>query len=137
MTPTPTSATVPSLPGPVPPPVAGAPVGSAVSVDEADVTVVVGAGLSVDVALMFGVGTSVGVAVVLAVGVGVAVVVAVGVAVAVEVGVAVVVEVGVAVAVAVVVAAAVAAIDGVLSPAKASADRATSAPAARPKRPSP
>jgi hypothetical protein len=134
MTPAPASASVPSLPGPVPPPVAGAPDGRAVSVDEADVADVVGAGLSVDVALMSGVGTSVAVAVVLVVGVGVAVVVAVDVAVAVEVGVMVAVALAAGVAVA---AAAVAAMDGALSPTRANADRATSAPAASPKRPSP
>ena len=57
---------------------------------------------------------------------------AVGVVVVVAVVVAAAVAAGVGVA-----EAAVAAIDGVLSPTKTSADRATQAPAIRPKRPSP
>jgi hypothetical protein len=109
--PAPSAASVPLLPGPVPPPVAGALVG-----------------LPVAVAVSVGVG----VAVAVSVGVGVAVAVSVGVGVA----VAVAVWVGVGVTVAVVVATAAAAPGGPLKPIRTTTARPDSAPAVRPNRPS-
>jgi hypothetical protein len=105
--PAPTAASVPLLPGPVPPPVAGALVGVPVAVS-----------------------VGVGVAVAVWVGVGVAVAVWVGV------GVAVAVWVGVGVVVAVDVATAAAAPDGALKPIRTTTARPDSAPAVRPNRPS-
>ena len=108
------------LPGPVPPPVAGAAVGVAAA-EPPDVTV-----------------TLIGIvpfAVDAAVPVGVAVAADVGVAVAVDVGVAVAVPVGVAVVVAVPAGAVANALDGALKPTRAIAATADNAPAARPDRP--
>jgi hypothetical protein len=112
--PAPTAASVPLLPGPVPPPVAGA---------------LVGVPVAVAVSVGVGVAVSVGVGVAVSVGVGVAVSVGVGVGVWVGVGVGVVVDVATATT-------AAAAPDGALKLIRTTTVRPDSAPAVRPNRPS-
>jgi hypothetical protein len=112
--PAPTAASVPLLPGPVPPPVAGALVGLPSSVG-------VGVGVSVGVGVAVSVGVGVGVSVGVWVGVGVGVWVGVGVGVVVDVATA---------------TTAAAAPDGALKLIRTTTVRPDSAPAVRPNRPS-